>query len=119
MRRSQANETSAQSSQGQLILLIVRVVIDTNQLVAVLVRPPELATLLMAWKSGRFTVVASQAIAKEYQLVLKYPSIFPLLSPELLRAFEQHLTYVIDWVKPEEEIQQTGPSCRYLADNGG
>lgn len=83
----------------------MRVIIDTNQLVAALVRPPELATLLMAWESGRFTVVASEEIFKEYRLVLKYPSISPLISPELLRAFEQNLTHDIDWVEPAEEIQ--------------
>jgi predicted nucleic acid-binding protein len=48
----------------------MRVVLYTNQLVAALVRPPELATLLMAWESARFVPIASPALIDEYQHVL-------------------------------------------------
>lgn len=64
----------------------MRIVLDTNQLVAALVRPPELATLVMAWESARFTVVASPALLDEYQRVLAYPDVAALVAPELLRA---------------------------------
>lgn len=64
----------------------MRIVIDTNQLVAALVRPPELATLLMAWESARFTVVASPAMIDEYLRVLAYPDVAKLIYPELLRS---------------------------------
>ena len=53
----------------------MRVVLDTNQLVAALVRPPELATLLMAWESAHFVPIASPALIDEYQHVLAYPEI--------------------------------------------
>ncbi len=50
----------------------MRVVLDTNQFVVSLLRPPELATFLMAWESARFTVVASPALISEYFHVLAY-----------------------------------------------
>jgi putative PIN family toxin of toxin-antitoxin system len=80
----------------------MRVVIDTNQLVAALVRPPELATLLMAWESARFTVVASPAMVDEYRRVLAYPDIARLIYPELLRAFQSHLLHDIELIEPPE-----------------
>ena len=69
----------------------MRIVIDTNQLVASLVRPPALATLLMAWESERFTVVASSAMIDEYRRVLGYPDVAKLIYPELLRTLHSHL----------------------------
>jgi putative PIN family toxin of toxin-antitoxin system len=80
----------------------MRIVLDTNQLVAALVRPPELATLLMAWESVRFTVVASPALLDEYQRVLGYPEVAALIYPELLRAFHTHLLADIELVDPPE-----------------
>jgi predicted nucleic acid-binding protein len=72
----------------------MRVVIDINQLVAALVRPPELATLIMAWESARFLVIASPAMLDEYQRVLAYPEVARLIYPELLRTFRAH--FIID-----------------------
>jgi putative PIN family toxin of toxin-antitoxin system len=83
----------------------MRIVLDTNQLVAALVRPPELATFLMTWQSARFTVIASQAMIDEYLYVLNYPDIAALVSPELRRAFESHLLYDIEIVDPAEVPQ--------------
>ena len=80
----------------------MRIVLDTNQLVAALVRPPELATLLMAWESVRFTVVASPALLDEYQRVLAYPDVAALIYPELLRSFRTHLLVDIELVDPPE-----------------
>ncbi|MEZ4866275.1 MAG: putative toxin-antitoxin system toxin component, PIN family [Caldilineaceae bacterium] len=80
----------------------MRIVIDTNQLVAALVRPPELATLLMAWESARFTVVASPAMIAEYLHVLAYPDIATLVYPELLRAFHSHLLHDVELIEPPE-----------------
>lgn len=57
----------------------MRIVLDTNQLVAALMRPPELATFMMAWESARFTVVASPAMIDEYLHVLAYPEIASLI----------------------------------------
>jgi hypothetical protein len=80
----------------------MRVVLDTNQLVAALMRPPELATFMMAWESARFTVVASPAMIDEYRHVLAYPEVASLIYPELLRAFTSHLLGDIELVEPPE-----------------
>ena len=80
----------------------MRVVLDTNQLVAALLRPPELATFVMAWESARFTVIASPALIAEYLHVLAYPEIAELIYPELLRAFQSHLLQDVEWVEPPE-----------------
>ncbi|MBE2235380.1 MAG: PIN domain-containing protein [Anaerolinea sp.] len=79
----------------------MRVVLDTNQLVAALLRPPELATFMMAWESARFTVLASPAMIDEYQHVLTYPEVASLIYPELLRAFTSHLLNDIELVEPQ------------------
>jgi uncharacterized protein len=81
---------------------LLRIVLDTNQLVAALVRPPELATLLMAWESARFTVLASPAMIEEYLRVLAYPDVARLIYPELLRAFHSHLLRDIELVETPE-----------------
>ena len=80
----------------------MRIVLDTNQLVAALVRPPSLATFLMAWESARFTVVASPALINEYLRVLAYPGIAQLLDRELVRTFESHLFEDIELIEPPE-----------------
>ena len=67
------------------------ITLDTNQLIRALMRPPQLATLLMAWESRRFAVVASAELLDEYERVLAYPDVATLLDPELVRAFCSHL----------------------------
>ncbi|MCE7989558.1 MAG: putative toxin-antitoxin system toxin component, PIN family [Caldilinea sp. CFX5] len=67
-----------------------------------MVRPPELATLLMAWESARFTVVASPAMIDEYLRVLAYPDVAKLIYPELLRSFHSHLLHDIELIEPPE-----------------
>ena len=69
----------------------MRVTLDTNQLIRALMRPPQLATFIMAWEARRFTVVCSPQLLSEYERVLDYPEIVPLIYPELLRAFRSHL----------------------------
>jgi uncharacterized protein len=81
---------------------LLRIVLDTNQLVAALVRPPELATLLMAWESARFTVLASPAMIEEYLRVLAYPDVARLIYPELLRSFHSHLLHDIELIETPE-----------------
>jgi hypothetical protein len=80
----------------------MRVVIDTNQLVAALARHPELATLIMAWESARFQVIASSDLVAEYLRVLDYPDIKAILYPELKRAFASHLVHDIEMVNTPE-----------------
>ena len=64
----------------------MRITIDTNQFVRALMRPPELATFVMAWQARRFTVVCSQELLQEYETVLRYPKIAELIYPELRRV---------------------------------
>ncbi|MFN8489745.1 MAG: putative toxin-antitoxin system toxin component, PIN family [Caldilineaceae bacterium] len=78
----------------------MRIVLDTNQLVAALIRPVELATFLMAWEAARFTVIASPALVDEYLRVLNYPEIARLITPELKRTFQSHLLHDIELVEP-------------------
>ena len=75
-----------------------RVVLDTNQLIAALSRPPQLATFVMAWESNRFTVVASRELLDEYEYVFDYPQIRSLIEPELLRSYRTHLFQEIELV---------------------
>lgn len=74
----------------------MRLVLDTNQLVRALARPPEFATFVMAWASARFTVVCSDELLNEYEHVLSRPYIRALIYPESLRAFR---TYLLDAIE--------------------
>lgn len=65
----------------------MRITIDTNQLVRALMRPPELATFIMAWQAKRFTVVCSFPLLSEYKRVLAYPEVAELVYSELRRTF--------------------------------
>lgn len=80
----------------------MRIVLDTNQLVRALMRPPQLATFLMAWEARRFTVVCSHALLEEYLLVLDYPEIAELIYPELRRLFFAQLRGEIELVELPE-----------------
>ncbi len=91
----------------------MRITLDTNQLVKALMRPPGLATFIMAWEAGRFGVVGSIALLDEYRRVLIYPDIAKLVYPELLRAFQSHLARDIEIVDILEEIHV----CRDPDDN--
>lgn len=76
----------------------MRIALDTNQLVRALLRPPELATFVMAWEARRFSVICSPSLLEEYERVLAYPDIANLIHPELLRAFRSHLVQDIEIV---------------------
>jgi uncharacterized protein len=83
----------------------MRITLDTNQLVRALMRPPELATFVMAWESRRFSIICSLALLEEYDRVLAYPEVAYLIFPELLRAFRSHLIYDIEIIDPIPIIQ--------------
>ncbi len=83
----------------------MRITLDTNQLIRALVRPPELATLVMAWEARRFSVVCSPSLLEEYERVLAYPDIANLVYPELLRAFQSHLIQDIEIVDAPATLQ--------------
>ncbi len=86
----------------------MRITLDTNQLVRALIRPPELATFVMAWEARRFGVVCSPSLLDEYRRVLAHPEIAPLIYPELLRAFRSHLGADLELV----EVPEVVPICR-------
>jgi len=83
----------------------MRILLDTNQLVRALMRPPALATFMMAWESRRFEVVCSAEVLDEYERVLADPEISALIYPELLRAFRGHLLYDIEMVEVKDMVQ--------------
>ena len=84
---------------------MMRITLDTNQFVKALMRPPFLATFVMAWESQRFTVVASTELIEEYERVLAYPEVAALIFPELLRAYRSHLKHDIELVAITEIIK--------------
>jgi len=86
----------------------MRITLDTNQLMRALMRPPQLATFIMAWEARRFSVVCSPALLEEYERVLAYPDIAQLIFPELLRAFRSHLIYDIELV----DVPEISQICR-------
>ena len=77
----------------------MRIVLDTNQLVRALARPPDLATFVMAWAAGRFKVVCSAELLDEYEQVLSQAYIHMLIYPESLRAFRNYLVDMIELVQ--------------------
>ena len=91
----------------------MRVLLDTNQLVRALMRPPELATFIMAWEARRFEVIASAEVVDEYERVLAYPDVATLIYPGLLRAFRSHLIHELALI----EVTETPRLCRDSADD--
>ncbi|MBX3054614.1 MAG: putative toxin-antitoxin system toxin component, PIN family [Caldilineaceae bacterium] len=86
----------------------MRVTLDTNQLVRALMRPPELATFVMAWASRRITVVCSPLLLAEYQRILDTPGIAELIYPELRRIFLSQLAAEMEMINPSH----IPPVCR-------
>ncbi|MEZ4667524.1 MAG: putative toxin-antitoxin system toxin component, PIN family [Anaerolineae bacterium] len=77
----------------------MRIVVDTNQLVRALMRPPELGTFIMAWQAQRFTVVCSPQLLDEYRRVLDYPEVAELVRSELRRLFFSQLMQEMEMVE--------------------
>lgn len=92
----------------------MRIVLDTNQLVRALMRPPQLATFMMSWEGRRFTVVCSRPLLDEYAFVLERPEIAELIYPELRRIFLERLRYDLAMV----DIPKNLPAiCRDPSDD--
>jgi len=91
----------------------MRIVLDTNQLVWALARPPELATFVMAWAAARFTVVCSDQLLDEYEHVLSRAYIYTLIYPESLRAFRGYLVDAMELI----ELRPFSAVCRDPADD--
>jgi putative PIN family toxin of toxin-antitoxin system len=77
----------------------MRVTLDTNQLIRALMRPPQLATFVMAWEARRFAVVSSQQLLDEFHFVIAEPDVAELIYPELRRLFFGHLLPEIEIVE--------------------
>jgi len=86
----------------------MRITLDTNQFVRSLMRPPELATFIMAWQARRFTVVCSSQLLTEYEIVLDYPKIAELVFPELRRIFLTQLAGEMEFI----QLPEIAPICR-------
>ena len=82
----------------------MRIVLDTNQLVRALMRPPQLATFVMSWEGRRFTVVCSRPLLNEYAFVLQRPEITELIYPELRRIFLDRLQHEFIMVDIPDEL---------------
>jgi uncharacterized protein len=64
----------------------VRIVIDTNLLIAALIRPRgESASIVAAWREGRLEVAASEATVREAEMVLGGGWLGRMTSPERVR----------------------------------
>lgn len=92
---------------------MLRITLDTNQLVRALMRSPELATFVMAWQSRRFTIVCSQPLLDEYLLVLDYPEIAELIYPEVRRGFLTQLLAHLEMI----DLPEIPAICRDPADD--
>jgi putative PIN family toxin of toxin-antitoxin system len=79
----------------------MRVVIDTNIIVSGYLGGA-LEAIIVAWKSGKFTLVVSEAIANEYHAVLKRPK-FKIERREL-DDFSALLLDKADFVIPLETV---------------
>lgn len=92
----------------------MRVTLDTNQFLRALMRPPELATFVMAWQVRRFIVVCSRQLLEEYELILKYPKVaanarrWTLVFPELRRIFLTQLSPEMELI----ELPKIAAICR-------
>ncbi|MEZ4862979.1 MAG: putative toxin-antitoxin system toxin component, PIN family [Caldilineaceae bacterium] len=86
----------------------MRITLDTNQFLRALMRPPELATFIMAWQARRFTVVCSKQLLDEYESTLIYPKIAKLIFPELRRIFLTQLKDEMEIV----DLPHIDPVCR-------
>ena len=86
----------------------MRMTLDTNQFLRALMRPPELATFIMAWQARRFTVVCSRELLTEYETTLTYPKIAKLIFPELRRIFLTQLKDEMEIV----DLPHIAPVCR-------
>jgi putative PIN family toxin of toxin-antitoxin system len=92
---------------------MLRITLDINQLVRALMRPPELATFVMAWQSRRFTIVCSRPLLEEYLLVLDCPEIAELIYPEVRRVFLTQLLALLEII----DLPEIPAICRDPADD--
>jgi uncharacterized protein len=83
----------------------MRIVLDTNAFLRALMRPPSLATFVMAWEADRFQVVCSNELLDEWAAMVSSPRILDLIAPESLRGFRDHLLDEIEIVHVSRQVQ--------------
>ncbi len=80
----------------------MRVVLDTNIFISA-VLGGTLGVILDEWKSGKFTFIITDAIAREYLDVINRPK-FKIPSDEIV-ATTDYLLQTAEFVTPQEKIQ--------------
>ena len=80
----------------------MRVVLDTNVFISA-VLGGRLGVIIDEWKAGKFTLIVTDAIAREYLDVINRPK-FKIPQTEIIAATD-YLLQTAEFVTPQEEIQ--------------
>jgi putative PIN family toxin of toxin-antitoxin system len=83
---------------------VIRVVLDTNVLVSVLLFGGSLTSLMEGWKQGSFIPIFSRATFQEFATVLTYPK-FNLARGEIAALLEEEVLPFFEVVEVQEEIK--------------
>lgn len=81
---------------------MIRVVLDTNVFVSA-VLGGRLGIIIDEWKAGKFTLIVTDAIAREYLDVINRPK-FKISQDEIVAATD-YLLQIAEFVTPEEKIE--------------
>lgn len=79
----------------------MRVVLDTNIFISA-VLGGRLGIIIDEWKAGKFTLIVTDAVAREYLEVINRPK-FKIPQDEII-ATSDYLLQIAEFVTPEEEI---------------
>jgi putative PIN family toxin of toxin-antitoxin system len=79
----------------------MRVVLDTNIFISA-VLGGRLGIIIDEWKAGKFTLIVTDAVAREYLEVINRPK-FKIPHDEII-ATSDYLLQIAEFVTPEEEI---------------
>lgn len=88
--------------------MTVRVVIDTNIWIRILLRGRVSLPILAAFNEDKFLVVMSQPLMEELELVRNRPRLSARIDPKQAMRLEQQLQYRALWV----ELETVPPNCR-------
>lgn len=84
--------------------MALRVVLDTNVLIATALPRRRVARLRELWQQGRYQLLVSQPIFEEYLRVLTYPK-FALSLEEIRHVVEQDLQPYLEYVQVTTLVQ--------------
>ena len=88
--------------------MTVRVVIDTNIWIRILLRGRVTLPILEAFNEDKFQLVMSQPLMDEFHLVWNRPRLIERIDPDQALRLEQQLQHRARWV----ELETTPPNCR-------